>query len=75
MRHGIEPVGVAGASETVMTLLPLRMIVGVRCPRSRPRCPISAPNATQILSPIVSGLKLRRPQALRAEDAAATWPL
>ena len=36
---------VRGASGMVTTLPPLRVIVSVRCPRSRPRCSMSAPVA------------------------------
>ena len=40
---------VRGASGTVTTLPPLRVIVSVRCPRSRPRCSMSAPAADEML--------------------------
>jgi hypothetical protein len=36
---------VRGASGTVTTLPPLRVTVRVRCPRSSPRCSMSAPVA------------------------------
>ncbi len=42
---------VRGASGTVTTLPPLRVIVSVRCPRSRPRCSMSAPVASETRSP------------------------
>jgi hypothetical protein len=38
-------------SGMVTTLPPLRVIVSVRCPRSRPRCSISAPVASETRSP------------------------
>jgi hypothetical protein len=42
---------VRGASEIVTTVPPLRVIVSVRCPRSRPRCSMSAPVASETRSP------------------------
>ena len=42
---------VRGASGIVTTLPPLRVIVSVRCPRSRPRCSMSAPVASETRSP------------------------
>ena len=42
---------VRGASGMVTTLPPLRVIVRVRCPRSRPRCSMSAPVASETRSP------------------------
>ena len=42
---------VRGASGMVTTLPPLRLIVSVRCPRSRPRCSISAPVASETRRP------------------------
>jgi len=41
----------ARASGMVTTLPPLRVIVIVRCPRSRPRCSMSAPVASETRSP------------------------
>jgi hypothetical protein len=42
---------VRGASGTVTTLPPLRVIVSARCPRSTPRCSMSAPVASETRSP------------------------
>src|SRR5947209_1941829 len=42
---------VRGASGTVTTLPPLRVTARVRCPRSRPRCSMSAPVASETRSP------------------------
>ena len=42
---------VRGASGMVTTLPPLRVIVRVRWPRSRPRCSMSAPVASETRSP------------------------
>ena len=42
---------VRGASGMVTTLPPLRVMVRVRCPRSRPRCSMSAPVASDTRSP------------------------
>jgi hypothetical protein len=42
---------VRGASGMVTTLPPLRVMVRVRCPRSRPRCSMSAPVASETRSP------------------------
>ena len=43
---------VRGASGMVTTLPPLRVIVRVRCPRSRPRCSISAPGRLRHSQPV-----------------------
>jgi hypothetical protein len=42
---------VRGASGTVTTLPPLRVMTRVRCPRSSPRCSMSAPVASDTRSP------------------------
>jgi len=43
---------VRGASGMVTTLPPLRVMTRVRCPRSRPRCSISAPVPSETRSPL-----------------------
>ena len=46
---------VRGASGMVTALPPLRVIVSVRCPRSRPRCSMSALVAPETRSPFSAG--------------------
>ena len=50
---------VRGASGMVTTLPPLRVIVSVRCPRSRPRCSMSAPVASQTRRPLSASSEIR----------------
>jgi hypothetical protein len=50
---------VRGASGIVTTLPPLRVMVRVRCPRSRPRCSISAPAASDTRSPFSASSEIR----------------
>jgi hypothetical protein len=59
---------VRGASGMVTTLPPLRVITRVRWPRSRPRCSMSAPVASETRSP------LRASSEIRACSAAGPIP-
>ena len=64
---------VRGASGMVTILPPLRVMVRVRCPRSRPRCSMSAPVASETRSPFSASSEISaypgggpRPAARRA---------
>ena len=48
----IDRLAVRGASGMVTTLPPLRVMTRVRWPRSRPRCSMSAPVASDTRSPL-----------------------
>jgi hypothetical protein len=50
---------VRGASRMVTILPPLREMTRVRCPRSRPRCSISAPVASETRSPLRVSSEMR----------------
>jgi hypothetical protein len=50
---------VRGASGMVTTLPPLRVMTRVRCPRSRPRCSMSAPVASDTRSPLSASSEMR----------------
>jgi hypothetical protein len=43
----------------VTTLPPLRVVTRVRCPRSRPKCPMSAPVASDTRSPLSPSSEIR----------------
>jgi hypothetical protein len=72
---------VRGARWTVTTLPPLRVMTSVRCPRSSPRCSMSAPVASDTRSPFsasseisacrLAALVLRRPARRRARCGPA----
>ena len=50
---------VRGASGMVTILPPLRVMVRVRCPRSRPKCSMSAPAASETRSPFRASREIR----------------
>ena len=76
---------VRGASGIVTTFPPLRVMISVRCPRSRPRCSMSAPVASETRSPFRASSEIsacsggepspaatsRAPSSLRS--SAAAW--
>jgi hypothetical protein len=61
-----------GASEMVATLPPLRVIVRVRWPRSRPRCSMSEPAASDIRSPFSASSEISACQAGGPSPAATS---
>src|SRR5262245_24797239 len=61
---------VRGASGMVTTLPPLRVTVRVRCPRSRPKCSMSAPVASETRSPVQREQRDRRMLARRTKSGS-----
>ena len=63
---------VRGASGMVTIFPPLRVIVSVRCPRSRPRCSMSAPVASETRSPFSASSEISACPAGEPSPAATS---